>query len=254
MKDSKVLSEYDSAAPPPLVEQERFWDSWNASARFREGYDEFMDRQRETAQDVARRAGLRNARILDAGCGTGWLGSSLLPFGRVWGIDLSQAAIAEGIRRHPGVQLTCGDFLQSELPGPFDLIVMADSLTNMYDQAAGTRRVAAMLREGSTYLLMTPNRDVWRRRSGLKPKAQGQVMVWPPLSRYKELLKMYFTIESISTIVPGGDSGLLWWVENRWVRGGMGRLIGRRRWRDLLEAAGLGREFVIVARRNGATV
>jgi len=34
------------------------------------------------------------------------------------------------------------------------------------------------------------------------------------------------------------------------VRGGMRRLIGRNRWRDLLEAARLGREWVIVARRR----
>jgi hypothetical protein len=46
----------------------------------------------------------------------------------------------------------------------------------------------------------------------------------------------------------GGDRGTLWWVENRWVRGGMGRLVGRQRWRSTLEALRIGRELVVVAR------
>lgn len=246
-----VLKEYEGSTAPPIDEQRSFWDGWNASARFGDGLDDFMNRQRERALLVARDARLKDARILDAGCGTGWLGNELLPFGRVWGTDLSPAAIAEGKRRHPGVQLICGDFLEIELEAPLDFVVMSDSLTNMHDAAGAVRRVAQLLREGGTYLLMTPNREVWRRRSKLKPKGPGQYMAWPPLATYRELLRRCFTIESVSTIVPGGDQGLLWWVENRWIRGAMGRLLGRERWRDLLESAGVGRELVIVATRNG---
>jgi len=249
-RDSKVFREYEGSRPAPLEEQGRFWDSWNKGWRFRDGYDDFMDRQREKAIEVARRERLHDARILDAGCGTGWLGNVLLAFGQVWGTDLSQAAIEEGRRRHPGVQLICGDFLKLELKGPYDFVVMADSLTNMYDQAGGVRRVAELLRPGRTFLLMTPNREVWRRRSVLVPRGDGQFMTWPTLEAYRELLRPHFAIESVSTVDPGGDSGLLWWVENRWVRGGMRRLIGRNRWRDLLETARLGREWVIVARRR----
>ncbi len=249
-RHSKGFNAYERAKPPPLDEQRRFWDDWNRGWRFRDGYDEFMDRQRETAIEVARRAHLHDARILDAGCGTGWLGQALLPFGRVWGTDLSQAAIDEGRGRYSGVQLICGDFLQLELPGPLDFVVMAGSLTNMYDQPGAVRRVAELLREGGTYLLMTPNREIWRHRSRLGPPGKGCFMTWPTLEAYRELLRPHFAIESISTIDPGGDSGLLWWVENRWVRGGMRRLIGRNRWRDLLESARLGREWVIVARRR----
>jgi hypothetical protein len=72
---------------------------------------------------------------------------------------------------------------------------------------------------------------------------------WPSLSRIKELLLPRFEIESISSIDPGGDRGTLWWVENRWVRGGMGRIIGKQRWRSLLESLRLGRELTITARK-----
>jgi 2-polyprenyl-3-methyl-5-hydroxy-6-metoxy-1,4-benzoquinol methylase len=63
--------------------------------------DSFQHQQREVAHAVAARAaaGLeheRPLRILDFGCGTGWLGASLTSFGDVTGIDLSPAAIEHG--------------------------------------------------------------------------------------------------------------------------------------------------------------
>src|SRR5258708_464652 len=119
-----------------------------------------IDRQRETALAVAQRLKLHNARILDVGCGTGGLGNIFLPFGHVWGMDLSDAAVAEGRRRHPGVHLLLGDFLAVDPPGPFDFIVSADAINNMYDPSAFVQRIAALLRPGGTLLLMTPNRDI----------------------------------------------------------------------------------------------
>jgi SAM-dependent methyltransferase len=230
---------------PPLQTQKTFWDEWNRTWRFRE-LDSFMERQREFAVSLAQSRQLRQARILDVGCGTGWLANALLPFGQVWATDLSEGAIAEGSSRHPDVQFVCGDFLTADLPGPFDFIVSADSLINMYDQSACVRRMARLLRPGGTLLLMTPNREVWRRRTVLKPLGRGQVQHWLSLGEYKTLLEPEFTLERVTTLDPGGNSGMLWWVENRYVRGGMSRLVGRRRWRALLEAAGLGRELVFV--------
>ena len=64
----------------------QYWDSWNQTWRFRDDCDVFMESQHALAISVAREAGLREARILDVGCGTGWLGNALRPFGRVGGI------------------------------------------------------------------------------------------------------------------------------------------------------------------------
>jgi hypothetical protein len=64
------------------------------------------------------------------------------------------------------------------------------------------------------------------------------------------MLAPYYSVSEIYNIVPGGDRGVLFWVENRYIRGGISRIIGRRRWTRLLEKAGLGRELVIVARRK----
>jgi len=234
---------------PKLSQQREFWNEWNRTWRFRD-LDDFMQRQREVAVAVATVAGLRNARILDVGCGTGWLGNSLTSFGSVTGTDLSSEAISDGTSRHPNVELLCGDFLELDIAPPFDLVISADSLAHMHDPVACVRRVAELLRPGGTFLLMTQNRQVWRRRSRLKPLGKGQIQVWPSLGRIRSLLRPHFGIDRVTSIDPGGDKGVLWWVENRYVRGAMGRLVGRQRWRSLLEAARLGRELVIVARRT----
>jgi SAM-dependent methyltransferase len=239
-----------SPGTPSLESQQQFWNSWNGEWRFRDDRDAFMERQREVAIATARRSALTGARILEVGGGTGWLGNALLPFGSVLSTDLSPAAVAEGRLRHPGVEFVCGDFLTVDLPGSFDFVVSADSLIHMHDRDACVRRIAGLLRPGGIFLLMTQNRAVWRRRSKLRALGIGQIEEWTPFRRYLTMLRPSFRIERLSSIVPGGDRGLLWWVENRYVRGGLGRLVGRQRWQGLLERALLGRELVFVCRRR----
>ncbi len=148
------------------------------------------------------------------------------------------------------VRLVCGDFLNLDLQGPFDYIVSADSLAHMHDQNAAIRKIARLLRPDGIFLLMTQNAQVWRRRSRAKALGKGQIQLWPSMSRCRAMLEPWFRIERVTSMVPGGDEGLLWWVENRWVNGAMRRLVGMDRWRAALEAARLGRELVFVARRN----
>jgi SAM-dependent methyltransferase len=152
------------------------------------------------------------------------------------------------------LKLTCGDFLVQDIPGPFDLIVSADAFAHMTDHEACIRRIAALLKPGGTFLLMTQNPDIWRRRSTLRQLPgsipHASIDEWPSLARIRDLLRPAFLIQRVTSLDPGGDRGLIWWVENRYVRGGMGRVFGRTRWRALLEWAGLGRELVIVARRT----
>ena len=73
---------------------------------------------------------------------------------------------------------------------------------------------------------------------------------WPDSRRIRALLQSAFDIQSVTTIDPGGDQGVLWWVENDVVRGLMSRIVGAYRWRRLLEVAGLGRELIVTARRR----
>lgn len=247
----------DATRPAPEFNRKdssRFWDEWNREWRFRDRHDSFMQRQLDVAVSVARAAKLDGARILGIGCGTGWLENGLLPFGKVWGTDISEQAIADGQRRHPGVQLICCDFLGTDLPGSFDMVVSADSLVPMADHEMCIRRVAELLRPGGTFLLMTQNPPIWARRSKIRavpdsvPHAEPDE--WPTRRRIRTLMQSDFVVESVSTMDPGGDRALLWWVENDFVQGLAGRIVGDYRWRRLLENMGLGRELIVVARRR----
>ena len=238
---------------PSIDAQKEFWARWNEKWRFRDGLDDFMQRQSHIAVAWAARVGLERASILDAGCGTGWLGDTLRPFGRVIGVDLSPTAIAEGSRRHTGVDLRCGDFLTMELPTQFDFVVSADSLAHVADQRAYITRVAGLMRPGGTLLLMSQNPPIWRRRSKWVPTEAGQIEVWPSLRDLRSYLRPSFTVLHVTSLVPGGDRGALWWVENRFVRQAVRQLVGASRWDALLERALLGRELVVVAQRNGSS-
>ena len=63
-----------------------------------------------------------------------------------------------------------------------------------------------------------------------------------------ELLADDFEIERTGSLDPGGDRGVLFWVERRPTRA-LRRLVGERRWDRLLERFYIGRELVIRARR-----
>jgi SAM-dependent methyltransferase len=198
--------------------------------------------------------GRRDLEILDVGCGNGWLGHVLSSFGHVSGIDLSMEATTDGTRRYPELNLICGDFMKESLHGPFDLLVSADAFAHMDDHEACIHRFATLLRTSGTLLLMTQNPYVWARRSRLSPLPpsvpHSHPDEWPSLGRIRQLLQPWFRIVRTTSLDPGGDRGLLWWVENRYVRGVAGRALGRQQWRRLLETAGLGRELVVVALRK----
>lgn len=232
-------------APRP-EDQKEFWDEWNTRRRM----GAFTDQQKEQALNTARKLGRVGLRILDAGCGTGWLGAALKQagFGQVIGIDLSEAATAQGRREHPGILLYSGDFCTTPtLYDEYDLIVSADAISHVPSHATFIERVADLLRPGGTFLLMTQNPFVWRRSSYLEPQRHGQIRNWPSRARLLNLMEPYFTIVRFTSIHPGGNRGVLFWVNNR-----LSRLAWQhiKPWRRFLEWMMLGREFVIEARRR----
>lgn len=236
---------------PDIHAQIEYWDDWNSSYRFTEERSPLNERQLETAIEVSRALGLRNARILEIGCGTGWLLNRLVEFGSVEGIDLSPAAIAWGSREFPAVSLTQGDIMSSQHRGPFDLIISSEVLPHVVDQPAFVARVAEMLRPGGTFLLISQNGFVWRRSSYLLPKQKGQIREWPSIARIRRLLAAQFRIERVSSIDPGGNRGVLRatrLVMNGKVRRSLPAL--HRAAARVLERLLVGRDLVIVATKR----
>jgi SAM-dependent methyltransferase len=76
------------------------------------------------------------ARVLELGCGTGELLAALEPSYGV-GVDFSAGMIAQARKAHPDLTFLLGDIEDSsfvrELPGPFDVILMVDTLGALDD-------------------------------------------------------------------------------------------------------------------------
>ncbi|MFG1922730.1 class I SAM-dependent methyltransferase [Cryptosporangium sp. NPDC048952] len=71
----------------------------------------------------------RNARVLDAGCGTGRVSGFLADAGHhVVGVDLDPLLIAEARANHPGAEWIVGDLSELALPGAFHVVVCAGNV------------------------------------------------------------------------------------------------------------------------------
>jgi 2-polyprenyl-3-methyl-5-hydroxy-6-metoxy-1,4-benzoquinol methylase len=247
----------DSTGDVPSLElQTEFWNEWNLSFLASGKRDSFQLQQQGAAHAAASRAaaelgGERPLRILDFGCGTGWLGASLTSFGDVTGIDLSPGAIEHGRQKFPDVRLIAGSFTDEALAGPFDLIISSDVLAHVADQQGYILRAANLLRPGGSFLLMTQNPFVWHRSSQLRPQGHGQIRNWPSLKALREILKNGgFQIVSVGSIQPAGDRGVLRVLNSRLLRGAF-KLVGLGKfWKALLERLRIGRDFTIEARRR----
>ena len=255
-QDMSDLAASTDGVVPSLALQTEFWNDWNLSNLAWAKRHSFQLRQRDVAYAVAVRAaaGLedeRRLRILDFGCGTGWLGASLTSFGDVTGIDLSPAAIEHGRQEFPKVHLIAGSFTDEALVGPFDLIISSDVIAHVSDQQEYILRAADLLRPGGVFLLMTQNGFVWRRSSQLRPQGHGQIRNWPSLKSLRGMLKGGgFQILCIGSIQPAGDRGVMRVLNSRSLRG-VFKLLGLGTfWRTLLERLRVGRDYTIEASRR----
>jgi 2-polyprenyl-3-methyl-5-hydroxy-6-metoxy-1,4-benzoquinol methylase len=236
---------------PPLTEQEAFWNEWNTRFRTR-AIDEFMARQIEVAIEWVGRMGIREPRVLELGCGTGWLSGVLSERcgARVTGIDLSQEAVDQARKAFPHLEFHAGDALSLALEGPFDAVVSADVLAHIPDQQAVIDLIARLLRPGGLFVLLTQNPFVWLRSSYLMERGKGQYRDWPSLGQIRAMLARQYEVLYVSSLAPGGDQGVLRVVHSRYVSGVLRRLIGTQRLTALKERMLIGRELIVVARRR----
>ncbi|MBS0375233.1 MAG: class I SAM-dependent methyltransferase [Proteobacteria bacterium] len=233
---------------PSEPEQVAFWDGWNRQYRV-DRFDGFMQRQCEVARAWAASTS-EPRRILDVGCGTGWLCDQLSAFGRVTGVDLSPESIAEARRRYPALEFRAGDFEQLDLAGPYDFVVSADTIAHVRDQPRFIDKIASLMRVGGIFALMTQNPFVWNRSSQLDPQRRGQIRHWPSVAELRRLLRGSFEILHVSSIAPGGDRGILRLTNSYKVNRLLSQVLGEARRTQLLEQLRVGRELVVVARRR----
>lgn len=240
----------DTRQLPSEADQAQFWDNWNEKWRVQD-LDGFMQRQLDIALKWVRGLG-PNASVLELGCGTGWLVRELHNRigSRVTGIDLSPAAIEVAKQHCPSGRFFSGDFGSESVSGTYDAVVSADVIAHVPDQQKFTDRVAHLLRPGGLFILMTQNPFVWNRSSRLSTKDERQIRDWPPLARIRGLLASRYDIIHVSSIVPGGDQGVLKLVNSRLVAGALRKVLGKQRATSLYEQWLIGRELIVIGKRR----
>jgi len=122
--------------------------------------DRFAERDQYVANiepELAFIAGLTPGRVLDIGCGPGWLLSAVDPAWEKHGVEVSAAA-GEYASRYG--EIFVGPFEDAELaPDSFDLIVMYHVIEHLADPVDALQRARGLLRAGGRLLLGTPDFD-----------------------------------------------------------------------------------------------
>jgi SAM-dependent methyltransferase len=235
---------------PTLTEQREYWNTLLPKSLNWENGPDNGRRADRVLKEVVRRA-RPNLRILDVGCGTGWMSRKLAEYGEVTAVDFASAVIHNLQEKYPSVKWVDGDFLSVELPEDYyDIVCSMETIAHVSDQGSFAHRIARVLRVDGVLLLTTQNEYIWTRTSWLRPPGNGQIRNWPSKSRLKELFSESFVIERISTCAPGGDRGLPRLFTNRYTAAMGHALLGRKSWVAMLESLGLGRSLFVVAKRT----
>ncbi len=116
---------------------------------------------------VAERAKLRDARVLDVGCGGGLLCEALLRAGaQVTGIDLADGMI-EVAKLHAAEQaltidyrMTDAESLAATQAGSFDVVTCMEMLEHVPSPAATVATLARLVRPGGSVFISTINRNL----------------------------------------------------------------------------------------------
>ncbi len=180
---AKVVAERQGAADEPrrrarrrhygtrgLDEQVQLSKAYDAVAENTVLYPEFY----AWVADRILKAGVpRDATLLDVGCGTGRMLSTLsrAGFSRLAGVDFSERCVALARQQNPSARLWRYDLLDGPID-PHDAILMSEVIEHLADPDLALRNLRASLREHGWFILTFPNRLAywpWYYLAGLDP-------------------------------------------------------------------------------------
>lgn len=122
------------------------------------------------------------ARILDVGCGEGYITGEIkraFPDSDVHGLDYSLSAVRKAHARFPDISFSVGDALQRHYPeGPFDVVVYNNLWEHVTDPIGLANRAKEVLRPGGYVIVSTPSRfrttNLVRAILGKKPRMMSK--------------------------------------------------------------------------------
>jgi 2-polyprenyl-3-methyl-5-hydroxy-6-metoxy-1,4-benzoquinol methylase len=231
------------------VNDVQIWDKWNLTYRLGR-LDEPSKRRLVEIGVAMADLKIRDARILEVGCGTGWLSAKLSEFGKVTALDLGKEIIDIAQKTYPQIDFLSGDVHTLNLPvNSFDVIVASEVLSHVVDQPAFVHRIAELLKPGGVLLLTTQNKSVFERRADVAPP-DGWIRQWVTPKTLKRMLRPEFSILRATTLEPEGHLGFLRVVNSVRINYYCGAAIGAPRVKRLKESAGFGQSIFVIARKR----
>jgi 2-polyprenyl-3-methyl-5-hydroxy-6-metoxy-1,4-benzoquinol methylase len=219
--ETKIIS------TPDLNEQQRFWNTWNATMRDPKNLNSWSLKRGETILDLVRSLAIADPQILDFGCGTGWLTGRLAEFGETTGIDLAEQVIETARSRTPHVKFIAGDIFETPLPSAYyDVVVSQEVIAHIPDQAGYLDRAAEVLKSRSYLIITTPNKFVMD-RSDWPAQPPEHIEHWLTMAHLKRLLHKHFKILRTTTVVPLGNRGILRFMNSYKINAAMRLLVSQ---------------------------
>jgi SAM-dependent methyltransferase len=150
-----------------MLELYRRGDYFLGEAGF--GYTTYEEDERAYRRTFVRRmdevsAHQAGGRLLDVGCGTGWLIDAALARGfDAHGVEASEYAV--GRRPDLSERMRLGSFEDFAWDGkPFDVVTLMDVFEHLYHPRRAVARLAELTAPGGVVAIATPDYDAWLRR------------------------------------------------------------------------------------------
>src|SRR5262245_45406141 len=180
-----------AVSEPSIADHHRYWDArWDRTRT----PNEWMLRQGDAILGFADSLALERPKILDVGCGIGWLTGRLARLGPATGMDLSHSAIATARTQFPDVTFVAGNVFETDLPaGHYDLVVSQEVIAHVKDQAGLLDRIADTLKPGGHLVITTANKLVMD-RIDFGPDPDAHIKQWLDLKALKYLLRPRFDV------------------------------------------------------------
>lgn len=186
---------------PTIEQQRRFYDTyWKASELL--SIDEKC-RKRFVMAAVATfsRSTKGPLRILDIGCGRGWMTDALSRFGEAMGVDLS---VKEAQTLYPSLHFEEMDIVSRFPEGTYDVVVSSEVIEHLplEHQAEHIERIAGALRKDGLLILTTPNKPQLKMLyKQLKDTSNMQLLEnWLGKDELKEMVEPYFAIQHFGSV------------------------------------------------------
>lgn len=173
-------------------------------------------------------------RIVDVGCGRGWLTSVLSAYGSVIGIDSTETSILRARDLYPRCRFFVGDtksLIAAEGVGIADLVVSSEVIEHVPNESKRhfVRDIYSLLASGGHAILTTPRGELWSSWEKLEKERQP-IEEWLTEHELETLCREEgFSIISHERIfLPGFVLNLPTRLLNmRFVRRVIGRILGK---------------------------